>query len=113
MKNLFNPALLLVCLVASLISKAQVPVLSSHPSASATIFLDFDGQTINGTSWNYNGAIECGSSRLSTTQITEVFNRVAEDYRPFNVNITTDSTKFLSAPLGKRMRIVVTVTSSW
>jgi hypothetical protein len=29
------------------------------------------------------------------------------------VNITTDSTKFLSAPLTRRIRIVITPTSSW
>src|SRR5689334_2640774 len=77
---------------------SQVPLLNSYPSAQAVIFLDFDGHTVEGTSWNYNGPIVCGASGLNNSQITEVFNRVAEDYRPFNLNITTDSTKFLAAP---------------
>jgi hypothetical protein len=38
---------------------------------------------------------------------------VAEDYRPFAVNITTDSTKYLAAPAAKRMRAILTVTSDW
>jgi hypothetical protein len=113
MKNLLRtviPALL--CLsVAN--AKAQVPVLNSYPSASATIFLDFDGHTIANTSWNWNGPFSVGGAGLNSTQITEVFNRVAEDYRPFNINITTDSTKFLAAPLGKRMRVVLTVDYQW
>mgnify|MGYP000898969871 CR=1 FL=1 len=92
---------------------AQVPKLSSHPSAAATIFLDFDGHTVEGTSWNYMGPIECGASTLSNTSINTIFNRVAEDYRPFDVNITTDSTVFLNAPLAKRMRVIITVSSSW
>lgn len=92
---------------------AQVPQLSSHPTADATIFLDFDGHTVEGTSWNYMGPIHCGASTLSNTAITTIFNRVAEDYRPFDVNITTDSTIFLAAPLNKRMRVIVTVSSSW
>ena len=92
---------------------AQVPVMSSYPSASAVIFLDFDGHTVDGTGWNYNGPIFCAPSGLDNTKITNVFNRVAEDYRPFNVNITTDSTKFLAAPINRRMRVILTTTSSW
>ncbi len=92
---------------------AQVQLLNSLPSATPVIFLDFDGHTVTGTSWNYSGPIICGGSGLSNAQITEVFNRVAEDYRPFVVNITTDSTKFLAAPLTKRMRVILTVTSDW
>ena len=113
MKNLFRSGLMVLSIISTLIAKAQVPVLNSYPSASAVIFLDFDGQTVSGTSWNYNGPIYCGASGLNSTQITEVFNRVAEDYRPFNVNITTDSTKYLAAPANKRMRVILTVTSDW
>ncbi|RZL12666.1 MAG: hypothetical protein EOO89_19195 [Pedobacter sp.] len=50
---------------------------------------------------------------MNPTQITEIFNRVAEDYRPFNVNVTTDSTKYWSAPLYKRMRVVLTTSNAW
>ncbi len=113
MKNLFRPGLMLLFLISSLVTKAQVPVYSSLPSASAVIFLDFDGHTVTGTSWNYNGPIVCASSNLDNTKITEVFNRVAEDYRPFNVNVTTDSTKYLAAPVNKRMRVILTISSSW
>jgi hypothetical protein len=50
---------------------------------------------------------------MSDAQITEVFNRVAEDYRPFNVNVTTDANKVLAAPLNRRIRVIVTPTSAW
>ena len=50
---------------------------------------------------------------MDDTQITEVFNRTVEDYRPFNINITTDSSVFLAAPLNKRIRIIITPTSAW
>jgi hypothetical protein len=113
MKTITQPLMMLLCVISTLVTNAQVPVLNSYPSASATIFLDFDGHTVNGTSWNSNGPIVCGASGLNTTQITEVFNRVAEDYRPFNLNITTDSTKFLAAPANKRTRVILTVSSSW
>src|SRR5919205_2791630 len=101
MKILFRYAFIVLTLISAIAVKAQSPILNSYPSASAVIFLDFDGHTVNNTSWNYNGAIYCSPSGLNNTQITEVFNRVAEDYRPFNINITTDSTKYLAAPVTK------------
>jgi len=113
MKNLIRSSLMVLSFASILSASAQVPQLSSYPSASAVIFLDFDGHTVSGTSWNYNGPIACGASGLNNTQITEVFNRVAEDYRPFNVNVTTDSTKYLAAPANRRMRIILTITSEW
>lgn len=104
--------LLLVALLSTSVS-AQVPVYSSYPSASAVIFLDFDGHYMDGTSWNSNGPIVLDPSNLNNAQITETFNRLAEDYRPFNINVTTDSTKYWSAPATKRTRVVLTVSSSW
>jgi hypothetical protein len=90
-----------------------LPKLSSLSTAQATIFLDFDGHYVTGTIWNGGNPLDCAPSGMNDTQITEIFNRVAEDYRPFNVNITTDSTKFLAASLTKRIRIIVTTTSAW
>jgi hypothetical protein len=113
MKTRIRTTIMVLSLTGTLMTDAQVPFLSSYPSAQAVIFLDFDGHTVNGTSWNYNGPIVCDISGLNNSQITEVFNRVAEDYRPFNLNITTDSTKFLAAPANRRMRVIITVSSSW
>lgn len=94
-------------------SAFSLPKLNSFPSATATIFLDFDGHSVIGSSWNNGNPLFCAPSGLTDAQITEVFYRVAEDYRPFNINITTDSTKFLSAPLNRRIRIIITPTSGW
>src|SRR5689334_8965044 len=113
MKNLIRSGLMGLLLASTLIAKAQYPVLSSYPSASAVIFLDFDGQTVTNTSWNYNGPIVCGASGFNSSQITEIFNRVSEDYRPFNINVTTDSTKYWAAPAARRMRVILTVSYEW
>ncbi len=111
MKNLFT----LIFLSGLFLSfKANsTPILNSLPTAQATIFLDFDGHFVNGSSWNGGKPLDCAPSGLTDVQITEVFNRVSEDYRPFNINITTDSVTFLAAPLTARIRIIVTPTSSW
>lgn len=112
MKKLLSIFILAGILLISL-PAFSVPKLSSYPSATAVIFLDFDGHYVEGTIWNSGNPINCAPSGLTTAQITEAFNRVAEDFRPFNINITTDSTVFLAAPLNMRIRVIVTPTSSW
>jgi hypothetical protein len=111
MKNLLTFFTFCGCLVFG--AQAQIAKYNSFPSATATVYLDFDGHLVNGTSWNTTGPISCGPSNLSAAQVTEIFNRVSEDYRPFNINITTDSLVYLAAPAAQRMRVILTVTSSW
>jgi hypothetical protein len=94
-----------------LISNAQIPKLNSYPSAAAVIFLDFDGQTVQSAYWNGGNTITCASPNIPNAVITEAFNRVSEDYKIFNINVTTDSTVFLAAPLTKRIRIIITPTN--
>jgi Secretion system C-terminal sorting domain len=113
MKNQIKKLCFSAMLFSSLHAICQVPVLSSLPTAAPTIYLDFDGQTVNSIGWNNAEPFLCGAANISTTQITEIFNQVSEDFRPFAVNITTDSTKFLAAPVDKRIRIIVTDSSAW
>jgi len=114
MKSQIRTTLFTLLAVAALSSAAQVPTLNSYPSASATLFLDFDGHTVDGAMWTGSfDPLFCAGSGLTGTQMTEIFNRVAEDYRPFEINVTTDSTQFLAAPLNRRMRVIVTTTHGW
>lgn len=99
-------------ILAFLLASGQ-PKLSSHPSAKATIFLDFDGHYVEATLWNGGKSFYCEPAGITNAQITEVFHRVSEDFRPFDVNITTDSAVYLAAPLLNRIRIVITPTSDW
>ena len=112
MKNFTYLKLLLLTVFISA-NAFSLPKLNSYPSATATIFLDFDGHKVTGSSWNNGTPILCEASGMTDAQITEIFNRVSEDYRPFNINITTDSTKFLAAPLNRRIRVIITPTSGW
>ena len=102
---------LLACFAIN--ATAQPQGLNSYAIASATVFIDFDGQYVTGTAWNYRGDIYAAASGLSNNAITEIIGRVSEDYRPFNLNITTDSAVYWLAPRNKRMRIIVTPTSQW
>src|SRR4026208_1961418 len=113
MKNLYKSVLIVLALSGTFIAKSQVNDLNSYSSATAVIYLDFDGHNVAGTMWNVNGAFTCNSSGLDDAAITEVFDRVAEDYRPFNINVTTTEAKYNSAPYNKRMRVVITISNAW
>src|SRR5688572_2455457 len=110
MKTLFS--ILLVALI-SVKAHTQLPALSSYPGSPATIFLDFDGDYVAGTPWNWSGPIDAQPAGLSAGEITEIYKRVAEDFGIFNLNVTTDSTVFLAAPQTARIRVIITPTSSW
>ena len=81
---------------------ANVFELDSRPTSSRVIYLDFNGHTAQDPSWGgagYPGQIVSASfdtdgnpggfSVAEQATIFEVWQRVAEDYRPFDVNITT------------------------
>lgn len=89
------------------------PKLNSFPSAQPTIYLDFDGETVTTPYWNSGSTLVCASPNYTDAQITVFFNKVAEDYRPFNINVTTDSAVYAAAPANKRIRVIVTPTYQW
>ena len=75
-------------------------LLHSNPGATKRIFLDFDGNTTTGTAW-VNGAtivtpaydIDNNPSSFSATElanIRQIWERVSEDFLPFNVDVTTE-----------------------
>jgi len=79
-----------------------VPALSSLPGADHTIYLDFDGHVTTGTQWNtyfkkstvtspaYDIDGSPGSfNSAELTRIQNIWKRVAEDFIPFEVNVTT------------------------
>ena len=79
-----------------------VPAFSSLPGANHTIYLDFDGHVTQNTSWNsyFNNPTitspaydtDGNTASYSTTElaaIEDAWKRIAEDYIPFNVNVTT------------------------
>jgi hypothetical protein len=93
---------------------AQVPILNSNPAINnKVIYLDFDGQVVSGTAWNSGNTINAAASTISNANKIIVWKRVSEDYRPFDVNVTTDSVRFNNANPNRRIRVVITPTSSW
>ena len=81
--------------------------------ADATIFLDFDGETVENTIWNNNGAINSAPANLQITEIEKIISRVSEDFSPFNVNVTTHESVYNNTHPQKRIRVIITETWEW
>ncbi|MEX1232145.1 MAG: hypothetical protein WEB58_18010 [Planctomycetaceae bacterium] len=106
--------------------------LNSKPGAAHTIYLDFDGYTTSETLWNvfYNAGGNIvtppfstdGSDAFSTSElqrIEAIWARVAEDFLPFNVNVTTQDPgaaalkKTSSSDTQWGIRVVVGGNNAW
>lgn len=94
---------------------SNVPLLNSLPGAVAVAYLDMDGQVVSGTQWLSGGTINAGgiSSTYTQAQMTEIWRRAAEDYAPFQINVTTDEAAYLAAPSNRRIRCVITPDNEW
>ncbi len=80
----------------------QTFLLQSKPDASLTIYLDFNGHTTSNTQWNaeFTGGLPVKTPAYSLdanpafnnqelTNIQYIWQRVSEDFLPFDVNVTT------------------------
>lgn len=94
-------------------AQKSISKLNSNEGSLATIYLDFDGELVRATSWNWDGPIVAEKPDLTTDMIRQIFERVAADFRIFDVNITTDSIKYFHANPMRRMRLIVTPTYEW
>ena len=69
--------------------------LHSNPTANHTIYLDFDGHYMASSQWENGGALELRpfysdfTSSATLLEIQRIWQRIAEDLAPFNVNVTT------------------------
>lgn len=79
------------------------PIRHSKPGASRVLFLDFSGHVITNTAWNTSYSVarwDClpfdtdgNTNTFSVAEqgyIIQMWERVAEDYAPFDVDITTE-----------------------
>ncbi|MBN8526590.1 MAG: hypothetical protein J0M02_14750 [Planctomycetes bacterium] len=95
-------------IAAAPVALTGLPIYHSRPGASCTVVLDFTGATVTGTQWNVSvpsrGYIaqpsysarpfdldddETTFSDLEVEVIRLICERVAEDLRPFDVDVTT------------------------
>lgn len=93
------------------VSRSNVPSLSSRPTATATIYLDFDGETVSGSSWAGGATINALPARMDASQIEETWRRVANHFAVFDVNVTTDRALYDAAPANRKTHCVITPTT--
>jgi hypothetical protein len=101
------------CLLAASITPAGVPQLSSRPGASATLYLDFDGNIER--QWGSHTNVvtppydtdgnKASFSAAEVAAIRAIWSRVAEDYAPFNLNVTTIAPPSIADHVAARVAI--------
>jgi len=75
--------------------------LHSKPGAAKVVYVNFKGYIITGTAWNSAGnsyqakpfdkdSNPDSFSNAERIDIAEIWHRIAEDYAPFNVDVTTE-----------------------
>lgn len=107
--------------------------LHSLPGASRVIYLDLNGHTTSGTAWNSNftGGADIVSapfdmdgdptswSAAELDRIKKIWQRVAEDFMPFAVDVTTEDPgvealrRTSSSDNAYGIRVVISPTSAW
>jgi hypothetical protein len=85
---------------------SNIVSLQSYPGSSAVLLLDFFG----GYTPTWGGITYSKPANVNNTTIKDLWKRVAEDYMPFNINVTTDMKVYLAAPANSRQRCCFTDT---
>lgn len=96
-----------------------IPKFNSSLDSDFVIYLDFDGETVTDTRWTqYNlddddnpQDIVAEAANYSAAEIERIWAIVAEDFRGFNVNVTTDRALYDAAAIGQRHMNIFTPTS--
>ncbi len=81
--------------------------LESLPGVDHVIYLDFDGEVVD---WVNGSTITANSWGWDNEKITEIWKIVAEDFAPFEVNVTTNRDVFDATSKTKRIMAVFTPT---
>lgn len=96
----------------SLEANQDAATLESFPGAVGCVLIDFDGHYTEGTLWNSGNPIDAVASNHTDAQKIEVWEIASEDLRPFGVNVTTSEAVYQTYPINRRMRAVVTTTTT-
>ena len=83
----------------------------SKPGAPTVIYCNFDGEVVNQPLWSAS-TINAASSGLSSGEVLEILKLVAEDFAPFDVNVTNDRSVYNSTPSNKRVMCISTPTDT-
>ncbi|MEZ5536068.1 MAG: Ig-like domain-containing protein [Thiolinea sp.] len=97
---------------ATVVGVNDVFALHSKPGATNVIYLDFDGHVITNTAWNSEFStlnalpydLDNNPGDFNSTEVAymaEIWRRIAEDYAPFDVDVTTEKPVAMNATTGR------------
>ncbi len=112
---------------APALTVTQLQTLQSKPGASKIIYINYWGGVISGKSWNDEYAsgediiytpfsFDGDSSQFTQAEYDLMWlgwREVAEDYAPFEVNVTTDPNIYNATSVSNRTMLIVTTTRDW
>lgn len=91
-------------------NQGAIPIFNSKPGAPKVIYMDFDGEVVPAGAWG--DQINAASPNFSNSKIERIFRDVAEDFRPWNVNVTTERAVFDATPVRDRAHCIQTPTTT-
>jgi len=84
-------------------------IFHSRPGSANVLYIDFNGETVTGTDWNTSlgraviparpFSMDTNYTSFSDAEqslIKQVWHRVAEDYAPFDIDVTTERPLFMT-----------------
>jgi hypothetical protein len=83
----------------------------SKAGAPTVIYCDFDGEVVDQLLWD-ESTINAAPSGLSNESVLEILKLVAEDFAPFDVNVTDDRSVYDSTDIEKRVMCISTPTDT-
>jgi hypothetical protein len=90
-----------------------IPKFSSKPDSKYVIYIDLDGETSTSPFWNKGQTIYAQPLATYTDADVELIWEVtAQDYLPYDVNVTTDRAAFDAANKYQRKMCIVTKTTT-
>ena len=83
----------------------------SKPNAPTVIYCNFEGEVVDQPYWS-DSIINAAPSGLSSGEVAEILKLVAEDFAPFDVNVTNDRSVYDSMPPDKSVMCISTPTDT-
>jgi hypothetical protein len=83
----------------------------SNMGAPTVIYCNFEGEVVNQPLWSAS-TIDAEPSGLSSGEVLEILKLVAEDFAPFDVNVTNDRSVYNGTPSNKRVMCISTPTDT-
>lgn len=84
-----------------------IPKYSSKPDSKYVIYIDLDGESSNSKWGNINAQ---PLQAWTDAEVLEIWQVPAQDYLPWDVNVTTDRSVYDATPLSRKMMCIVTST---